>query len=110
MQPFFDIRNNFPYTVWAGAVPGGGQQLNPGQTWSLNVAAGTSQARIWPRTNCNFDGSGRGNCGPTYFQDFSKIDAPMPIATPRMIKLARLHALVEQTIGLCFALPTLFKI
>ncbi|GKD00522.1 P21-like protein, partial [Tanacetum coccineum] len=58
----FDIRNNCPYTVWAGAVPGGGQQLNPGQTWSLYVAPGTSQARIWPRTNCNFDGSGRGWC------------------------------------------------
>ena len=58
----FDIRNNCPYTVWAGAVPGGGQQLNPGQTWSLYVAPGTSQARIWPRTNCNFDGSGRGRC------------------------------------------------
>ncbi|KAI3501581.1 hypothetical protein L1887_29464 [Cichorium endivia] len=58
----FDIRNNCPYTVWAGAVPGGGQQLNPGQTWSLYVAPGTAQARIWPRTNCNFDGSGRGWC------------------------------------------------
>ncbi|KAL4563227.1 hypothetical protein LXL04_027265 [Taraxacum kok-saghyz] len=58
----FDIRNNCPYTVWAGAVPGGGQQLNPGQTWSLYVAPGTSLARIWPRTNCNFDGSGRGWC------------------------------------------------
>ncbi|KAI3713713.1 hypothetical protein L1987_72299 [Smallanthus sonchifolius] len=33
-----------------------------GETWSLPVAAGTQGARIWPRTNCNFDGSGRGRC------------------------------------------------
>ncbi|KAM0000053.1 putative Thaumatin family [Helianthus debilis subsp. tardiflorus] len=58
----FTIRNNCPYTVWAGAVPGGGRQLNSGQTWSLTVAAGTAGARIWPRTGCNFDGSGRGRC------------------------------------------------
>ncbi|KAL8266971.1 hypothetical protein R6Q59_004315 [Mikania micrantha] len=58
----FTIRNNCPYTVWAGAVPGGGQQLNSGQTWSLSVPAGTTGGRVWPRTNCNFDGSGRGRC------------------------------------------------
>ncbi|KAL3499382.1 hypothetical protein ACH5RR_038475, partial [Cinchona calisaya] len=58
----FDIRNNCPFTVWAAAVPGGGQQLNQGQTWTINVAAGTAGARIWARTNCNFDGSGRGSC------------------------------------------------
>ncbi|KAJ0666370.1 putative Thaumatin family [Helianthus annuus] len=58
----FTIRNNCPYTVWAGAVPGGGRQLGPGQTWPLTVAAGTAGARIWPRTGCNFDGSGRGRC------------------------------------------------
>ncbi|KAI7747543.1 hypothetical protein M8C21_016745, partial [Ambrosia artemisiifolia] len=58
----FTIRNNCRYTVWAGAVPGGGRQLTPGQTWSLSVAPGTTGGRIWPRTNCNFDGSGRGRC------------------------------------------------
>ncbi|MCD7460857.1 hypothetical protein HAX54_044620 [Datura stramonium] len=59
----FDIRNNCPYTVWAASVPvGGGLQLNPGQTWRINVPPGTSQARIWARTGCNFDGSGRGRC------------------------------------------------
>ncbi|KAE7996228.1 hypothetical protein FH972_000967 [Carpinus fangiana] len=58
----FDITNNCPFTVWAGAVPGGGKQLNRGQTWSLNVNAGTKGARIWPRTGCNFDSSGRGRC------------------------------------------------
>lgn len=59
----FDIRNNCPYPVWAAAVPGGGRRLNRGETWTLNVSPGTKQARIWARTNCNFDGSGRGKCG-----------------------------------------------
>ncbi|KAG6619704.1 hypothetical protein I3842_Q086500 [Carya illinoinensis] len=46
----FVITNNCPYTVWAGAVPGGGMQLNPGGgTWTLDD---------W----CNFDGAGRGSC------------------------------------------------
>ncbi|KAF2297774.1 hypothetical protein GH714_002714 [Hevea brasiliensis] len=58
----FTIRNNCPYTVWAAASPGGGRRLDKGQTWELNVPAGTSMARIWGRTNCNFDGSGKGHC------------------------------------------------
>ncbi|KAM3321837.1 protein P21-like [Capsicum chacoense] len=59
----FIIRNKCPYTVWAASVPvGGGRQLNPGQNWLIQVPAGTSQARIWARTGCNFDGSGRGRC------------------------------------------------
>ncbi|XP_030439964.2 protein P21-like [Syzygium oleosum] len=58
----FDITNNCPYTVWAAAVPGGGQQLDRGQSWPLEVKAGTKGARIWARTNCNFDGAGRGRC------------------------------------------------
>ncbi|XP_015902783.3 thaumatin-like protein [Ziziphus jujuba] len=58
----FDIRNNCPFTVWAAAIPGGGRKLDRGQTWSINVKAGTTQARIWARTKCNFDGAGRGKC------------------------------------------------
>lgn len=58
----FDITNNCPYTVWAAAVPGGGRPLNPHETWPLDVAAGTTKARIWARTGCQFDGSGRGRC------------------------------------------------
>lgn len=58
----FDIRNNCPYTVWAAAVPGGGRRLDRGQNWLLNVNAGTKAARIWARTNCQFDGAGRGRC------------------------------------------------
>ncbi|GKV23083.1 hypothetical protein SLEP1_g32860 [Rubroshorea leprosula] len=59
----FNIRNNCPYVVWAAAVPvGGGKRLNPGETWPINVPRGTSKARIWARTNCQFDASGRGSC------------------------------------------------
>lgn len=59
----FNITNQCPYTVWAAALPsGGGRQLNPGETWPLDVASGTQAARIWGRTECNFDSSGRGRC------------------------------------------------
>ncbi|KAB2622655.1 protein P21-like [Pyrus ussuriensis x Pyrus communis] len=58
----FDIQNNCPYTVWAAAVPGGGRQLDGGQSWAIDVRAGTTGARIWARTGCNFDGAGRGQC------------------------------------------------
>ncbi|CAM9002394.1 unnamed protein product [Rhodiola kirilowii] len=58
----FVITNNCPYTVWAGAFPGGGRRLDPSQTWTLDVAPGTTNGRIWPRTACNFDASGRGRC------------------------------------------------
>ena len=58
----FDVRNNCGFPVWAAAVPGGGQRLNRGQTWSFNVNAGTHGARIWARTGCNFNRAGRGRC------------------------------------------------
>ncbi|KAK4260555.1 hypothetical protein QN277_003653 [Acacia crassicarpa] len=58
----FEIVNNCPYTVWAAASPGGGRRLNRGQTWNLQVKPGTAMARIWGRTGCNFDASGRGRC------------------------------------------------
>ncbi|CAK9310989.1 unnamed protein product [Citrullus colocynthis] len=58
----FQVRNNCPFTVWAAAVPGGGRQLNRNDVWTFNVSPGTTAARIWARTNCNFDGSGRGRC------------------------------------------------
>nr|POE52383.1 protein p21 [Quercus suber] len=38
------------------------QRLNPGESRPLDVNAGTTGARIWARTGCNFDGSGRGKC------------------------------------------------
>ncbi|CDP16242.1 unnamed protein product [Coffea canephora] len=58
----FNIINQCTYTVWAAASPGGGRRLDRGQSWSLNVAPGTTHARIWGRTNCNFDANGRGQC------------------------------------------------
>ncbi|XP_024031189.1 thaumatin-like protein 1 [Morus notabilis] len=58
----FTIRNECSYPVGAAASPGGGRRLDSGQTWTLNVPAGTSMARIWGRTNCNFDAAGRGRC------------------------------------------------
>ncbi|XP_064982976.1 protein P21-like [Musa acuminata AAA Group] len=58
----FEIVNGCPFTVWAAAVPGGGRQLDQGQTWVLDVNPGTTGGRIWARTGCSFDGSGSGSC------------------------------------------------
>ncbi|KAG6530902.1 protein P21-like [Zingiber officinale] len=63
----FQIVNNCVFTVWpawasTGPRAGGGNQLNPGQSWTINVNASTTGGRIWARTGCSFDGSGRGNC------------------------------------------------
>ena len=58
----FTITNNCGSIVWPAAIPvGGGRQLNPGQTWSLNVPAGTSSGRVWGRTGCSFSGNS-GSC------------------------------------------------
>ena len=57
----FDITNNCSFTIWAGALPGGGREINKGGTWSLEVAP-TKSGRIWARTNCSFNGSGIGTC------------------------------------------------
>ncbi|KAL0297745.1 UNVERIFIED_CONTAM: Thaumatin-like protein [Sesamum radiatum] len=58
----FNIQNNCPYTVWAAAVPGGGRRLDRGQTWTIGFSDGPKLAKIWARTNCSFDASGRGSC------------------------------------------------
>uniref|UniRef100_A0A0E0BVJ1 Thaumatin-like protein n=1 Tax=Oryza glumipatula TaxID=40148 RepID=A0A0E0BVJ1_9ORYZ len=59
----FTITNRCSFTVWPAATPvGGGTQLSPGQTWTINVPAGTSSGRVWGRTGCSFDGAGRGRC------------------------------------------------
>ncbi|CAL4897507.1 unnamed protein product [Urochloa decumbens] len=60
----FTITNNCSFTMWPAAVPvGGGTQLNPGQTWTLDVPAGTNGGRIWGRTGCSFNGNGSsGHC------------------------------------------------
>ncbi|PIN17540.1 hypothetical protein CDL12_09818 [Handroanthus impetiginosus] len=58
----FTIQNNCPYTIWAAAVPGGGRRLDRGQTWNLSLPNSPKIAKIWARTNCTFDSSGRGRC------------------------------------------------
>ncbi|RRT41938.1 hypothetical protein GW17_00005756 [Ensete ventricosum] len=62
-----DIVNQCSYTVWAAAVPGGGTQLDPSQTWSINVNPGTTGGRVWARTGCSFNGNSgscqTGDCG-----------------------------------------------
>ncbi|KAA0042788.1 hypothetical protein IC582_022334 [Cucumis melo] len=58
----FEVHNKCPFSVWAAAVPGGGQQLNQNDIWIFDVNPGTVAARVWARTNCNFDDSGHGGC------------------------------------------------
>lgn len=40
---------------------GSGKELSSGQAWNFDVRPGTAGARVWARTNCNFDASGRGH-------------------------------------------------
>ncbi|XP_037403796.1 PR5-like receptor kinase [Triticum dicoccoides] len=56
------ITNQCPYTVWPAVVPGGGQQLDPGEAWVLNVPAGNTSGRIWARTGCTVHGEGNVSC------------------------------------------------
>ncbi|XP_020183508.1 protein P21-like [Aegilops tauschii subsp. strangulata] len=57
------LLNKCPYTVWPGAYPvGGGSRLDTGQAATIQVPPGTAAGRIWGRTGCNFDASGRGSC------------------------------------------------
>ncbi|CAD6266733.1 unnamed protein product [Miscanthus lutarioriparius] len=47
----FTITNNCGSTVWPAATPvGGGTQLDPGQTWTVDVPVGTQSDRVWGRT------------------------------------------------------------
>ncbi|XP_066356743.1 thaumatin-like pathogenesis-related protein 4 [Miscanthus floridulus] len=57
----FTVKNNCSSTVWPAAIPvGGGTQLEPGQTWTVDVLPGTT-GRFWGRTGCSFVG-GSGHC------------------------------------------------
>ncbi|XBI15437.1 hypothetical protein VPH35_057855 [Triticum aestivum] len=59
----FSVINRCSYTVWPAAVPvGGGVKLDPGETWEMDVPAGTMGGRIWARTDCSFQGEGNGSC------------------------------------------------
>ncbi|XP_044333961.1 PR5-like receptor kinase [Triticum aestivum] len=58
-----NITNRCSYTVWPAAMPvGGGVQLDPGATWTLNVSGLASHGRVWARTGCSFNGRGNGSC------------------------------------------------
>ncbi|XP_051220247.1 thaumatin-like protein [Lolium perenne] len=56
------VINKCSYTVWPGALLGGGVRLDPGRSWTLNMPPGTAAARVWPRTGCAFDDSGHDHC------------------------------------------------
>jgi len=58
----FFVTNLCAFPVWPAAIPtGGGTQLNPGETWLVQVPAGTAGGRIWGRTGCYFAGD-HGSC------------------------------------------------
>lgn len=59
----FTVKNNCNYTVWPAVIPaGGGERLDPGQTWTVSVPPGTT-GRFWGRTGCSFSGGGSdGHC------------------------------------------------
>ncbi|TMW82841.1 hypothetical protein EJD97_004518 [Solanum chilense] len=40
----------------------GNRRFNPDLTWVIDASRVTTMTRIWGRTNCNFDGAGRGSC------------------------------------------------
>ncbi|XP_026398757.1 thaumatin-like protein [Papaver somniferum] len=70
----FDIVNKCRFTVWAAAVPGGGRRLGPNQSWKINVAAGTTQSRIWGRTKCNFDDKPPNTLAEYALNQFNNLD------------------------------------
>ncbi|KAJ1294298.1 hypothetical protein BS78_01G135600 [Paspalum vaginatum] len=48
------VTNKCSYTVWPAALPGGGTQLNTGDSWFLDVPSGTRNGRVWGRMGCGF--------------------------------------------------------
>ncbi|XP_020579198.1 protein P21-like [Phalaenopsis equestris] len=58
----FTLINNCHHTIWPAAVPGGGRELAPGERWSLARSPSACNGRFWARTNCSFDGEGKGRC------------------------------------------------
>eukprot|EP01018_Ginkgo_biloba_P018655 Gb_14846 [translate_table: standard] len=65
----FTLINSCDYTVWPGILANAGTQtlsttgfeLSAGQTTELDAPAGWS-GRLWGRTVCSFDSSGKGTC------------------------------------------------
>ncbi|XP_074266197.1 protein P21-like [Silene latifolia] len=58
----FTVKNNCNYIVWGAAVPGGGQQLNPGGTWTFYVPPGQTGGRVWGRKGCTSNGPNQLSC------------------------------------------------
>uniref|UniRef100_J3LRC7 Thaumatin-like protein n=1 Tax=Oryza brachyantha TaxID=4533 RepID=J3LRC7_ORYBR len=108
----FTITNRCQYTVWPAAVPsGGGAKLDPGQTWTIDVPAGTTGGRGGPRCaaaitpqcpgelraagGCNSactvfredkyccTGSAANSCGPTSYSEFFKRLCPDAYSYPK---------------------------
>nr|CAH10283.1 xylanase inhibitor TL-XI precursor [Triticum aestivum] len=60
------ITNRCHFTVWPAVAlvlhqGGGGTELHPGASWSLDTPVIGSQY-IWGRTGCSFDRAGKGRC------------------------------------------------
>ncbi|KAF8763019.1 hypothetical protein HU200_008868 [Digitaria exilis] len=78
----FTITNNCSFTMWPAAIPiGGGVELNPGQTWTLDVPVGTNGGRIWGRTGCSFVNGSGGHCATG--DCASELSCTVPGASPR---------------------------
>ncbi|TXG58414.1 hypothetical protein EZV62_016243 [Acer yangbiense] len=64
------IKNNCPFTIWPGTLTGGsgaqlsttGFELGSTQTRSIDVGSPWTAGRIWARTQCSTDASGRFTC------------------------------------------------
>ncbi|KAK4840998.1 hypothetical protein QYF36_023493 [Acer negundo] len=64
------IKNNCPYTIWPATQTGGGGaqvsttgfELGSTQTRSIDVGSPWTAGRIWARTQCSTDASGRFTC------------------------------------------------
>ncbi|XP_047118776.1 pathogenesis-related thaumatin-like protein 3.5 [Schistocerca piceifrons] len=65
----FQFQNKHEETIWVGSlgnpghqsINGGGWEMAAGTTMTVNVDD-SWQGRIWGRTGCKFDASGRGSC------------------------------------------------
>ncbi|KQJ86095.1 thaumatin-like pathogenesis-related protein 4 [Brachypodium distachyon] len=64
----FSVTNQCNFVVWpalSDQQEGGGTQLNPGETWNLELfppVTNNGAMAIWPRTGCDFNDAGSGSC------------------------------------------------
>ncbi|KAK9932502.1 hypothetical protein M0R45_019737 [Rubus argutus] len=110
MAARFNIQNNCPFTVWAGAVPGGDRQLNSGESWPLDPWTLSLRLRASGGIQCTTDINGQcpnelkapggcnnpctvfktyeyfcnsRSCGPTTFSKFFKDWCPDAYSYPK---------------------------